>query len=379
MCQRCTSLEREYRQYSSAPHSFIVHADRSIITGPGRNKEVKKGKKKILQDIVKKVSALRNTLGGHLLVHLHGQKEGDKYLEYFHEFVDKTLQDLIECGSSYVDTYHTTWLNEIPCFETFKDVLLINVALTCGISTANVNTKICNDFENTSPTTFNLVYLLAHSQYEASRGVPALKGIDQDKLQLYQESQNVELKLFCPKNDISHVQYIWEDLKLKDNITSMSKVPGGGSYYVGVEERVVTESGYKTKVPHFVGFQVDNPEELKEGLHIMVNKELCVLSFTGEFGDPPSDLVQIGIHRLPGVGNKCVLEVAVRFFGGIVFCDKQGPIIYEIQNHGICRMERTEWLRRILQLPSWKVIQTNEVETESEHNLNTQNIIYSRT
>ncbi|XP_067652902.1 uncharacterized protein [Haliotis asinina] len=355
-CKVCPNVESAYVCRNSEPNVFIVHAERKVITGRVKDKEVKKRKKKILQDIEKKVSALRNTHGGHLLVHLDGHKKGDRFLEYFHEFVDKTLQYLIECGKPYTDSYVCTWLCDLDGFEHFVDVLLITVENTCCISTVNFNTKICSDFEKTNASTWNIVSILAHSPDRANVDA-SLRGVEP----IPHECRNTELK-YLPdqgnKSDFDLVDYIWDDLKLKDNLTSLSKVHGGGSYYVGLAENAGTTDGYKNKVITKEGFQITNPDTFKKAITERINADVCVLDYRGTFSQLPPSLIKVETYRVSASPKKYILEVAIGFFGGLVFSDREGPRTYEISEGRIYRMAKEEWQRRITQLPSWKGINT---------------------
>ncbi len=314
-----------------------------------------------MQKIETIIAALRNTEGGELILHVEGQKQGDRYLEYLDEFINAPLSNLTERGQLFVDTYVRLWLADIPAFKSFTDFIYINVKKSDILVTVDYNTKICSEIENISPSLSQIQTLLSKPARRRDARTPLIESLENVDTQSLHESRHVELKLFkdeCMRqkeaDDVA--EYIWKNfkgLKFKHNLTSMSKVTEGGSYFVGVQEKPDNEKDYKSMKPEIVGFLLKvTPTELLDALRRKITSEVCVLQ-NGSFADPPDDLVDIKIHHVPETKPKRhLLEITVQYFDGIVFYDKKGPRSYSINVDGtVCRMDKSEWLDRLMRVP----------------------------
>ncbi len=333
---------------------MVLHGNREVICA-GRKSPHFSEKKKTLQKIEKIVSALQNSGGGQLLLHIDGQRVGDRYLEHFDEFITRSFSDLIEDHQLYVDAYDRQWWNGENCTE----FLLIKVERSFRITTVDFNTKVRNDIENTRPTSSVLATLLCRKDIQEVPE-PNLQGLLEP--QLMHENRKIELKSLRSENlnssNVSDlVDYIWTGLKLKDNLTSFSKIIGGGSLFVGVSEESPSENyTYKTKTPRIEGFELPTDGDIVKELKKKIGDSVSVGEYRNIAGsgpvvsDAPSDLVKIELHRVDNTApQKYVLEIAVRYFDGLVFYDKQGPRTYKLENNRTCRIGRDEWLNRLVE------------------------------
>ncbi|XP_046559386.1 uncharacterized protein LOC124268457 isoform X2 [Haliotis rubra] len=149
---------------------------------------------------------------------------------------------------------------------------------------------------------------------------------------------------------------IWHDLKLNHNITSMSKLQGGGRFYIGISEKPFNDQGYKTKKRYINSFNLCfDIKKLIQSLNNKLKTDLVVLTLKGSFLEAPSGL--IAAYAIPEQGtDKCVLCVNINHFKGIVFYDKAGPEVYTFQKGTVCRVSKDEWLQRLLSFyhqPIW--------------------------
>ncbi|XP_067668364.1 uncharacterized protein [Haliotis asinina] len=370
-CDVCRSIETEIVGINSEPNIFPLHIDIAIFGLEGkdgkekiykkvRQKDVKRQKKKTLNSLLNNVSALQNTDGGSILIHFIVHDPSDRYLGHFDELVTSRLTELIGDNRLYVDTYTRNWVTEwIQTSEKGKHFLLLQVGKTKGVSTVDFNTKISTDCENTNLSALTFYEILSKNTSKCH----SPHGTDLNDLPSLQESRSVELKALVADKveefgtDISKlVDYIWHDLKLGFNITSMSKVDGGGKVFVGIEEtieHVKYHSGgsydmlYKVKVPKIVGFELKVKEtDLQKGIMDKYHSDVSVMHKDGTFCKDVSDLhlIDVKFHDVPDTTpRRHVLEVVVNFFEGVVFFDKKGPRAYKVKGNKIERMDCEEW------------------------------------
>ncbi|XP_071100462.1 uncharacterized protein [Haliotis cracherodii] len=363
-CEKCQSVERRYGDISCALNLFVIHTERPHICAGKRSGHLRE-KKKVIDRIGKVVSALRNSGGGHLLVHINGQESEDRCLEQFDEAITRSLSDLIEDGQLYVNIYRRQWLSELPLsdFQNDTDFIWLNVESAHGVATVDFNTKIRDDIANENPSYVTVACLLSttkarRSQSAKCRETDTVGSSTTEHFaslfnnpQQYHENRNIEYKALksqilkkIGKSDSSFADYIWTDLKLKYNVTSMSKVDNGGSFYVGIaEEQKKYIAEYGTKVPIIEGFQLTVDPQAVTKLILQKLKDTVTVLKDETFHDAPDGLIEIIFHKIP---SGYVLEVAVRYCEGIVFNDKEGPRAYEVKGNEIRRIDKEEWLRR---------------------------------
>ncbi|XP_071090585.1 uncharacterized protein [Haliotis cracherodii] len=364
-CPPCERVKESYREVSSDPNVIVFHISRSVLIGKKSNEKFN-----LLKKLAKRATALRNDSGGVLLVHVEGQMTWDRDLEIFDEAIGKRFGELIEDGSLFTDCFSRLWLSDIEAFETETDFLLYTIAKSKCVSTLNFNTKIRNDFENEKPSFLNIVSILLRSDADKyTRGhciqrkdLTPVKHKVTNSIPLF-ENRAIELKSFMQhqltKKNVSVTEitnYIWNDLKLKDNISSMSKLPEGGSFYIGVTESHHTADKYKTKIRKATGF---NPlvdiDQLTGSLQEKTHTDIVVLSARDKtFQEPPPDLIDVLVHRVDEKEPLYVLQVVISHFDGIVFHDKEGPEAYTITDGQISIMPRDQWLSRLMNCELWK-------------------------
>ncbi|XP_046549062.1 uncharacterized protein LOC124259021 isoform X2 [Haliotis rubra] len=360
-CPCCRRVKCSFGEVSSDPVVIVFHTSRSVLIG-------RKSKEKVnlLKKLAERATALRNVSGGILLVHVEGQEAWDRDLEIFDEAIGKRFGELIEDGSLFTDCFSRLWLSDIQNFERETDFLVYTIAETKCVSTLNFNTKIRNDFENERPSFLNIVRMLLRGNADK---YPYLRGLQRqhmtrvpNSIPLF-ENRAIELKAFTqhqltkkPVSVDEITDYIWNDLKLKDNVSSMSKLPEGGSFYIGVTESSHKTDQYKTKIRTATGF---NPlvdiDQLTCSLYEKTRSDMVVLSAGDKaFHEPPPDLIDVLVHCVDDQGPLYVLQVVINSFDGIVFHDKQGPEAYTITDGQISIMARDEWLNRLMNCELWK-------------------------
>ncbi|XP_048256861.1 uncharacterized protein LOC124128155 isoform X1 [Haliotis rufescens] len=372
-CADCEAVGQKYSLGSSDENIFIVHTSRSVVKRKGSKCEAKS---EVLDQIKRRGAALRNSRGGSILVHLDGQGENDRCLEYFDEFISKGLTALIEDGTLFVNVFKREWLSASDDYKDRTDFVLLRVGKTKSISTVDFNTKVRNDIENENATTVNIVSLLLDKDGEKCfdaklRDLP-------DDIKTFHESRHVEHKALMPNlaanpkltsDEDSLLDYLWLNLKLKDNITSFSKIIGGGSIFIGIAEK--TDESTHSKVLKGVGFDIVDTgkyslkEVTTEYFELHINKDTFLAKLTrkiyentsilyasGRFArEIPSGLIKLKFHELPSP-NRYILQVAVGYIEGIVFSDKKGPRTYFVKGSSkeemVCeRMAVKEWILRL--------------------------------
>ncbi|XP_067659734.1 uncharacterized protein [Haliotis asinina] len=354
-CQKCQAVGQSYICEYNNVNILTLHTTHAIICAGKKSGQLLEKKKKTLDRFGKTVSAWRNSGGGQVLIHVEGQLPEDRCLEQFDEFITKTLTDLLDDEELYVEAYRRGWLSEIHEFLGNTDFILVNVKETNGVSTVDFNTKAKNDIENVPVTSARLAKCMSRETYKSTQK-PKTKGLCENIQQLH-ESRNTEVKSLhlaklkkqiaqqVSKSPADIVDFIWHELKLKDNLTSLSKVEGGGSYYVGISEYTLEFESYRTKLLNVDGFPINFPEfEIINAIKCKLQSETIALQ-KGTFCSVPDDLIEVKFHAIPGKQGR-VLEVAVRWFDGIIFNDKDGPRAYEVKNNAIQRMDKEAWLKR---------------------------------
>lgn len=376
-CDVCRSIEIEIVGKNSEPNIFALHIDIAIfgLEATDRKKdkrlkqvvqkEVKRKKKRTLDKLVKIVSALQNTDGGSILVHFIGHDPSDRYLGHFDELVTLRFTELIGDNGLYVDTYTRQWIsNWIQTSNESKHFLQITVGKTKGVSTVDFNTKVSTDCEKTNLSAFTFYDLLSKNVSKYSHSPQSANITDLSSLH---ECRTTELKALVADKveelgtDISKlVGYIWHDLKLGVNISSMSKVVGGGKIFVGIGETTEhvkyhsldrDDLLYKIKVPEIHGFELKiGKVDLQNGILNKYQSDVSVMYQDGTFCNDVSnlDIIDVTCHDLPDTSPpRCVLEVVVNYFEGIVFFDKRGPRAYKVQDNKTERMQCKEWVEKL--------------------------------
>ncbi|XP_071104245.1 uncharacterized protein [Haliotis cracherodii] len=362
LCKRCKGAQKIFRSSSlTEPNALLTHVDIcDDITGKKKSNTKKQEKIKEIEIIL---SALRNTQGGILLVHLSGLADEDRFLGTFDEFIEDSLKKLICDGKPFTDTYTRSWFHKLEGAENFKDFLVITVAKTTGVATVDFNTRIGSDLQIEKPSSFNIFELLK----KRSKAVkPVLKGIAEIPF----ESRSIQLKTCDPQLDKKAppnllrdaevlARYIWAKLRFREYLSSISKIATGGSYYVGITEKNCqyslqtseTRSEYSSRVPETCGFTLQGDRSLvKKSLESIIREEVVLIEDEDTINCHPSvpDLIEVEFYDIKD--NKVVLEIAIGHVNGILFYNKLGPEAYEMTESGSPRrMSLVDWLRKMNQ------------------------------
>ncbi|XP_048238091.1 uncharacterized protein LOC124140522 isoform X1 [Haliotis rufescens] len=361
-CSTCKKVVGLYKKsQKKVPNLFDVHID--IRDLKGKLKKHQEQRKTKLREIEIKVSALRNTAGGIIILHVSGTACGDRFLGCVDEFLEKSLNNFICDGTLFVDTYKRKWLCEISTFEKFTDCILISVEKTKGVATVDFKTKVCSDLQVERPSTLNIVSLLSHRKASSEKAAE-LRGLQSTP----HKSRNIQLKAYRPeKKDKSAIEshpdtfakYIWEKLRFREYLSCMTNNDEGGSFYLGI---AVTKREYKTStdgprtsnswVPNIEGFELKcGKRELENSLKCLIKSHVTKLDSDKSFGDISSDLVKFHFYPVKTESSRCVLEIAVGYTEGIVFYHKQGPLAYHITENGdVERITREDWLCKVTEI-----------------------------
>ncbi|XP_067669123.1 uncharacterized protein [Haliotis asinina] len=322
-----------------------------------RRKRREKRENKI-QELAKNVSALRNTKGGCVLIHLAGLARGDVFTGAFDEFADVKLNNLIQDGSLFSDVYRKERLSRHPHLQDFHDFLCLYVGASSTVTTSNFKTKIALDdciIEPSSETLRN--FLKKRRQFtETFHGLPGIKCAAD--LEHVHESRSIEIKghFVSKESDEEIASSLLKNYKLAEYITAFSKLEGGGSYLYGVNEIPCTKYSYASKILRPDPVVVRNQDYLRKTLEEKIRDAVLVCDFDGNI---LTDATVAKVHFIPSTsdhvikdsGQPVIIHVSVRSVNGIVFYDKQGPLAYTYDTaHGlVTKISIKEWMRMFLQ------------------------------
>ncbi|XP_067685186.1 uncharacterized protein [Haliotis asinina] len=355
-CKSCQQTEEEYKQKNLNESVLLEHVSRATVTSKKTPQ-----KERTLRQLAKAANALLNSDGGVLLIHVCGQQQWDRDLELLDEAIGKRFSTMLPSGCQYSDYFSRKWLSNVSCFERFQDFLLFRITKIHGVSTLDTKTKMRNDFENVNaPCSVIATILRRGGDNEDQVAANMVRHTSLVDIPLHEDRES-ELKSLPQQahgekavEDVT--DWIWHDLKLKDNITSMSKLQKGGRFYIGISEEPFNKRDYKTKTRYMNAFNfcVDI-NELIQRLYNKLKTDMIVLTGKGSFQEAPSDLIDV-YAILEHCTDKYVLCVNINHFNGIVFHDKDGPEVYTFQNGTACCMSKEEWLHRLLSFchqPMW--------------------------
>ncbi|XP_046575578.1 uncharacterized protein LOC124283631 isoform X3 [Haliotis rubra] len=345
----CWTAYKSFERSCTEPNIILFHTKESTFTEKDKYK-----KRLVLREFEKRVSALRNTEGGILFIHITDRTNNNSNLSEFDQFVDKSLKSLIADGCSFVESYSRKWLS------LQHNILILTVAKGSCVSSVSLNTKVCSDHGIEFPSTFELTRFVSKGQLDESEATvrPEPRPFHL-KSQDWVEDRHIQLKAFfeptfrtyCEghkhnRSDKNFVDYVWNNLRFREYLSGMSKVPRGGSYYVGIAE------WKKQVVPdvhgiHLKGSKTDITKLFKQKL-----TTVTVYSFDDKFksGQKEENIIEIQFHNLK-TGNS-VLELAVKHVKGIVFYDN-GPLAYKIDDKSkIVKIAKDQWMNKVR---SWRL------------------------
>ncbi|XP_046551978.1 uncharacterized protein LOC124261642 isoform X5 [Haliotis rubra] len=303
-------------------------------------------KNKEKERIFEHICALRNSNGGILLIYFTHMDDSDRSLALVDELIDDRLNELIEDGVLFHDSYFRNWLKGEP------NCLSITCNSSSTISTVNYNTHINLNKGFARPTVLNMRYILSKDRSGGGYEEKALRGL--------QEVSNVQLKSFPHAGQVARsdwAPYIVDKLRLREYISSFANQKGGGYYFLGIAEQDQTMRSYNSRKLSIEGF------ELKKELHETLKSELQdqiasrVLFLTPERAIVDRDVItqslKFTFHKVERHEDICVLEVYVPSFSGVAFFNSDGPESYRI-NANICiqRVVPQEWCQKVLEHPT---------------------------
>ncbi|XP_071086363.1 uncharacterized protein [Haliotis cracherodii] len=147
---RCEEAVTKFIQCASSTDRILplgIHV--KYLYGVGRGEDNKKKKRekrdRKLHQLLEKVSALRNSNSGYILVHLVGLAPGDSFTGAFDEFADTKLHGLIHDGQLFTDVYRKEKLSGHRVLCDFDDFLALYVSASSILTTSEFNTKITLD------------------------------------------------------------------------------------------------------------------------------------------------------------------------------------------------------------------------------------------
>ncbi|XP_071085251.1 uncharacterized protein [Haliotis cracherodii] len=324
-----------------------------------RKKKREKRENKI-QELSRNVSALRNSNGGYVLIHLVGLVPGDFFTGAFDEFVDIKLNGLIQDGNMFSDVYKKQRLSSHTELQCFHDFLSLFVSAASAVTTSNFNTKIALDDCIIEPTAETLRSFL-RTKRRLSETFHRLSGIVcADDLKHVHESRSIEMKghFLSKESDEELACSILNSFKLAEYITAFTKLEGGGSYLYGVNEISCTEHGYASKTSRPDPVVINNQDYLKKTLEQKIRDTILVCDYDGNTL-PDANVAEV--HFIPCMshsketkdrpnGQPVIIHVSVRSVSGIVFYDKMGPLAYKYDNTQrlVTQMDIKEWIRAFL-------------------------------
>lgn len=310
------------------PIPFCIHFHVTLVNPPATkatSNERRQLRRTATDNLAVLVSAVGNSGGGAVLVHIDGVSTDDKYHGYFDEMVDEKLHGLIENGALFSNAYKKIWLESLDSESTYWGYLLLVVAKGQPFVTANLNTAITLD-DRILQATGTVVRTILQNKNEFA-STPNSRGHKHDN-----ETFNIQTKRFEPKiplPETSHLtDYIWHTLRLREYLSAFAKCPDGGSFYVGIEEQDTTKDGYKSKVLSSKGidFRLLVTEKQRDACMDQLKRrcvdEMLFCTYEGHFERPKEASFKILFHYLEN--SRYILEVAVCFMPGILFYDPKG-------------------------------------------------------
>ncbi|XP_071093941.1 uncharacterized protein [Haliotis cracherodii] len=258
--ETCKKCERYSEEFNKRNNNLCVHLEVTIFnkswddrtqTSRRPNPERKKKKK---EEIKRSVSALRNSLGGQLLIHLEGLSPEDQSKGNFDEFIDDDLQTIINVDETFDDVYYKKTLQGDPEF------VVIDIEPSSAIIITDPKTKFIIDKGFTPDSAQALRFFLKHISDAPNSNHSEVKHrqpfLNDRTLQTITEKRDIQLKGFVfttqeqtKKKAIlgdtkQFVDHLW-DLRLPLYVTALAKLKEIGSFILGIGEK---EKKFQTKI-----------------------------------------------------------------------------------------------------------------------------------
>ncbi|XP_048246459.1 uncharacterized protein LOC125377397 [Haliotis rufescens] len=381
-------LEKHIPRRNEAARKFLIVSPRSNVLatgihvkylfGVGKAKQDNSKKKKEKRDckaaeLLRKVSALRNSKSGYILIHFVGLAPGDSFTGAFDEFADPKLHNLIQDGKQFCDVYRKATLNSHCACRDFGDFLVLYVGAASTVTTSRFNTKTTFDdcIIDIPAETLRTFVRERKTFKETFHTIPCVTHAD-DLLNV-RENRSLQLKsnLEQKEGDQALAEYIIKNLKLAEYISAFTKTECGGSYLYGVhEENCFLEGyGYETKVIRIQPVVLRDRTAFKDTLEDNIENTVLVCDYDGNEVSVKDEII-FQVHFIPctpaeeevylrencesvnhghGDVDQVVVHVSVRPVSGIVFYDKQGPLAYRYDKQFklITRINIKDWVRAL--------------------------------
>ncbi|XP_046568056.1 uncharacterized protein LOC124276443 [Haliotis rubra] len=379
--------EEAARQFleGASPKSNVLSIGIHVkyLFGEGRANPEQKKRKKEKRDrkaieLRRKVSALRNSNSGYILIHLVGLAPEDSFTGAFDEFADPKLHDLIQDDKQFCDVYKKQPLNSHYTCHGFGDFLVLYVGPSSNVTTSKFNTKTTLDdcIEDIRAETLRTFVRERKSLCNTFHSLP---GVTQaHHLLNVHENRSIQLKShFSQKKDARAIaEDIIKNHKLAEYISAFTKTECGGSFLYGVHEKTTFKKGYgyETKVNRIQPVILKDRTVFGDTLGDNIRNIVLVCDYDGNDIFPDPNIFQIHfipcrpaeertpaeeivyrrdsgepVHDGHGDEDGVVVHVAVRPVSGIVFHDKQGPLAYRYdrQFKRITRIDLKDWVRAL--------------------------------
>ncbi|XP_071084876.1 uncharacterized protein [Haliotis cracherodii] len=346
------------------------------LFGVGKEKQ-DKSKKKEKRDckaaeLLRKVSALRNSNSGYILVHFVGLAPGDSFTGAFDEFADPKLHDLIQDGKQFCDVYRKETLKSHCACKDFGDFLVLYVGAASTVTTSRFNTKTTFDdcIIDIPAGTLRTFVRERKTFKETFHTIPGVTHADH--LRNVRENRCIQMKShFIQTEDGQEIaDNIIKNLKLAEYISAFTKTECGGSYLYGVHEEncFLEEYGYETKVIRIQPVVLRDRTAFKDTLEDNIGNTVLVCDYDGNEVSPDPNIFQVqfipnpaakkegdprvsceSVNHGHGDVDPVVVHVSVRPVSGIVFYDKQGPLAYRYDKQFklITRINIKDWVRAL--------------------------------
>ncbi|XP_067650062.1 uncharacterized protein [Haliotis asinina] len=337
-------------------HVKYVFGDKEQGKEQKRIKKEKRDRKAF--ELLRNVSALRNSNSGCVLVHLVGLAPEDSFTGAFDEFADSKLYELIQDGKQFSDVYRKEVLNSNCACHGFGDFLVLYVGASSIVTTCKFNTKVTLDdcIIDICAQTLRTFVRERKSHSDKFHTLPGVTNTDH--LQNVQENRSVQMKShFLQKKDGKEIaEYIIKNHKLAEYISAFTKIECGGSFLYGVHQMncFLQEYGYETKVNRIQPVVLGDRTVFRDTLEDSIRNTVLVCDYDGD-RIQDSNIFQIEFIPCTRVNDEhddeqaVVVHVAVRPVSGIVFYDKQGPLAYRYDKRYkvITRIDIKEWIRAL--------------------------------
>ncbi|XP_046573135.1 uncharacterized protein LOC124281152 isoform X2 [Haliotis rubra] len=353
-------------------HVKYLYGEGKVNQEQRRRKKEKRDRKAI--ELLRKVSALRNSSSGYILIHLVGLAPEDTFTGAFNEFADPKLHDLIQDEKQFSDVYKTEALS---CHG-FGDFLVLYVGASLNVTTSKFNTKTTLD-DRIEDIRAETLRTFARERKSLCNTFHSLPGVTQaHHLQNVHENRSIQIKShFSQKKDGRAIaEDIIKNHKLAEYISAFTKTECGGSFLYGVHEETTFKKGYgyETKVNRIQPVILKDRTIFRDTLGDYIRNTVLVCDYDGKelFPDPNIFLIHFipctpagecsreeekvylrvrgeSVHDGHGDEDAVVVHVAVRPVSGIVFHDKQGPLAYRYDRQFklITRIDIKDWVRAL--------------------------------